>query len=146
MEENSVLVPDLFDFVAYLFGPPDKFRTVSNVSKKKHFFMSMRFLSIKHPVEVNNFNMLTINQLDTLTYFNMIMHRQYKVVPQWIKTPTKKTDTKKEKDFDKEIIEYFIREKEMNRRDFDFYRSMFPDECESYLTRIEKALMEKIKD
>ncbi len=134
---------DLFAFTDAMFGPVAEFRLIPDSIKKKHYFMMMRFLSIKHPLEANAFNLITINQVNVLNYFNVIMNRQYKVTPNWIRTPTNKSTKTKIKDFDKEVLEAYMRAKGMCRKDFNFYRELFPDESDAELSRLDKIISEK---
>lgn len=138
---------ELFDFVDRIFNKK-KFTAAdcTNSDKKKHFFMAQRFISIKYPVEANNFNRVDINQVGIMNIWNGVLDRLHGQKPSWIFIKVDKKDKAKEKikdkiaSFDSEVISFYLKNKKMDRRDFDFLVSINPDELSEELKKIENHL------
>lgn len=119
---------ELFDFVKVFFDR-EKYKNVSENIKKKHYFMIMRFISIKYPIEANNFNLNGINQISTLDFWHDTLTKKFIGVPQFIYTKSKKKNTKsisKEKsvlllnDLDKDAILFWCSKTRTSIRDLEF--------------------------
>jgi hypothetical protein len=131
---------ELFPFIEKMFNP-ESFRKIDKSIKDKHYFIVMRFLSIKYPLEVNKFNLLKINKSNVLDYFSFVLSKQYSRTPNWFRVATNKDSQKSLlKDIDKNIICQYIRMNELDSYTFNELSSENPEFLLSELKKLKKFL------
>lgn len=134
---------DLFEFIDTLFSK-EKYAIVPDSIKNKHFFMTQRFMSIRYPMEANNFNVIGINQVIAMDFWHMILAKRFTKKPFWIFTKTKKSkDKEKSHKIEKmnlKLVNFYLKNKKMDRRDFEFLKEIYPDKLHEELKRIEKTV------
>ncbi len=122
---------ELFDFVDAIFSPT-LWKSISDSDKKKHFFMTQRFLSMKMPKETQYFNQIGVNPVAAMNTWHLILCRQFKGKPQWIfdynKVVKRNTEKKKKVDISHKAIIAYKQDYKLSTKDFDFLMEMFPDE------------------
>lgn len=92
---------ELFDLIKVIFTEPDTYKKVVTANdKRKHMFILNRFFSINYPVHACLLNINKINPVAIVDWWQSFLYPQYKKVPNWIYTKTKKTNKQ-----DKEIID-----------------------------------------
>lgn len=138
---------ELFDFIDVLFSKK-KYPQVPDSVKKKHFFMTHRFLSIKFPEQANFYNKVQINQVAVLDFWHKWLSSRYSKKPGWIYTKStkkKKVDDKMAKKLGKiktTTVNYFMKVKELCKDDYDFMIEIFPEEILAELKKVEKFMTE----
>ncbi len=100
---------ELFDIVKKVFSSDQEWSKVSDLDKKRNFFMINRFMSIEFPQLANQFNRINIESTKALDTWQRILSRRYRKVPGWVFTKTNKSDTKKKKDTSWDIKEDTIK-------------------------------------
>lgn len=139
---------ELFDFIGTLFDQ-QKYATVPDSVKKKWFFMVQRFVSIKYPLEADHFNKNGINQVVVMDFWASFLSRSYTRQPKWLFT---KANSKKADITDKTqvaigkikttTVDYYLHVKKMDRRDFEFLKSIEPEYVLGQLKMLESAIKE----
>lgn len=134
---------ELFPFIDAMFND-QKYAGIPDSVKKKHFFMVQRFMSIKFPMEANKFNVIGINYVMAIDFWQTLLSRRYNKKPSWMFTKSNKTKTASHK-IDKipsKLVDFYLKGKKMDRRDFNLLRELYPDEFLDELKRIEKTVKE----
>lgn len=133
----------LFDFIDALFDK-NKWKEIKEVDKRSSSFMTLRFLSIKYPEQVESMNIVGISKERILDFWHLYLTQKYTRKPNWIYTKTNPSKTKKEKDiFDKikkETITYYMEKYMIDPRDFETLKQIFPEELLSDLKIIQNNL------
>lgn len=134
---------ELFDFIDALFSKK-RFADVPDSEKKKYFFMTQRFMSIKFPVQANTFNIVGINQVQAINFWHNTLTRRFTRKPSFLftKTEKKKKKDKEEKihDIKKGIIVMYRNAHQMSPTDFNFMAEIYPDELYKSLKKLETML------
>lgn len=125
---------ELFDFIKTLFDRK-AYQDVPENIKKKHAFMAMRFISINHPIEANQFNKVGINQVAVMDSWNIFLSGKYTKVPNWVytkvdkKTKVEKGKIEKTTDYlNKENMLLFSQESGIEMKDLRFLIDDLGDE------------------
>ena len=109
----------LFDFVDAMFTDPKGYSECPNNIKDKHFFMVQRFMAIYWPTRANFFNRKGIAQSQVVDVWQRICSRAGKV-PSWIYTKVPKNQKGAKTPLpSNEIIQEWVAEKELDRKDFE---------------------------
>jgi hypothetical protein len=88
----------LFELTTALFEQPGKWNQISTADKKKHFFMTSRFMAITKPLQALVLNHVKINMPAALDFWQGFMRQSYTKTPFWMFMPgAKKKKEKKEK-------------------------------------------------
>ncbi len=135
---------ELFDFVKAIFTySKSKFGEIPDNIKKRHFFMTQRIISINFPEQTNSFNLLNIDQVSVMNFWNMVMSRKYSGTPKWAfdYSKTVKTATeakKKEIKHSAEIIKLYKEKYELDEKQYNEIVNFFPDDLSAELKIIEQ--------
>jgi hypothetical protein len=129
---------DLIDFIKLLFKK-DGLNNVPNNIIKKHSFMTLRFMSIKYPVQACLMSEINADEISIAKYWNFMMVRLYNGnIPPWIYTKT----AKQKKDVidkvleDKDIIKRFMYDNDFDENDIKFLSSM---DYQGYIDELKKT-------
>lgn len=76
----------LFEFTKTLFEDPRGWSKVSKTEKKKHFFMTTRFMSIAFPLQAQALNNVKVDQPSAMDFWQEFMRTKYNRVPGWMYT------------------------------------------------------------
>ncbi len=132
----------LFDFIDALFDKK-KYKEMKTQDKNSNFFMVQRFLSIRYPIEASQLNLISINKERVMDFWHMYLTQKYTRKPSWLYTKVNPSK-KKEKDiFDKiksETIQYYMERFELDPRDFNTLKQIFPQELLEDLKIIQSNL------
>jgi hypothetical protein len=132
---------ELFDFITALFDKKE-YAEISDNIKKKHFFMVQRMMSIKYPLEANNFNILNINHVSAVDFWHMVLTMTYSRKPNWLYTKSEKKNKNAIKDkidkFKPDLINFWLRKKKIDERDFLFMKEVLSEDLYIELKRLEK--------
>jgi len=133
---------ELFDFIDCLFSK-EKYKAVPNSDKRKHCFMTLRFLSIKYPWEANMYNLIGTNEVSTMDVWHLIMTKTHTRKPQWLYTKSEKRAETSEsplKKVDKDTVSSWCRLRGVGPKDLEFACRVFPSQVASELKAYEKAV------
>ena len=134
-------INNLFDYIKIFFTDNEKFNSISDKIKEKHFFMLNRFISIKFPLTAIQLSKLNINAIHATNLLHDLMI-SYKKVPQWIYTPAKsEVTTKKEYLPEEKIINMYCKDNEIGLKELK--KAIFFNEKE--IKEIEKYYKKLIK-
>lgn len=136
---------ELFDFLNTLFEKPEEWEQLSNVEKKKHFFMTTRRMAIQFPMQANALQHLKINPVETVNFWQKFIRKKYNKVPGWMYTKgVKKTQEVKEKvSVSKNIIDEYARINKIDRKSVEDALIFFPNETKKELQDFEKLINQK---
>ena len=136
---------ELFDFVDTLFNRK-AYLEVPDSIKRKHFFMAQRFMSMRFPLQADQFNRIGINQVVAMDYWSIILSTKYSRKPSFLynyNKTIKKKDKVKATAIDRikeDVITYYLKITQRDRRDFEFDKEIFPDEVLEELKNLTKAV------
>jgi hypothetical protein len=129
---------ELFDIIKVAFKKGQEWDKVSKNDKTRNFFMINRIFSINFPIQANQFNHTKVAPRPVVDWWHDTLSSHYSKSPSWIFTKTKKSESKKSKEFDWEKYseaEAFVRSKfEISKREIAEMKKFFPDK---YLVWIE---------
>lgn len=130
---------ELFDVIKVMFEKPDEWKDVSDIDKKRHFFMINRYMSINFPLQASVLQTTKINPIYVVDFWQKFLSKQYKRTPSWIYTKgAKKGKEKKEKAqsvSDKLIKEYALKTQVDLKSVYDaliFFNEEMCDELKNY--------------
>lgn len=131
----------LFDLIDSMWDD-GKWEKISESDKRTHYFMIQRFMSIMYIDETSHMNLQQINYARVVDFWREVMKRRYKSKPQFLFTKTKKLEKEKEKKIavDTEVIDFYMKHNELDRRDFDMLFKMFPDALNDELKMYERNM------
>ena len=131
----------LFDLIDSMWDDV-KWEKISESDKRTHYFMIQRFMSIMYIDETSRMNLEQINYARVVDFWREIMKRRYKSKPQFLFTKTKKLEKEKEKKIavDEQVISFYMKHNELDRRDFDMLFKMFPDALNDELKMYERNM------
>lgn len=131
----------LFDLIDSMWDD-GKWEKISEVDKRTHYFMIQRFMSIMYIDETSRMNLEQINYARVVDFWREVMKRRYKSKPQFLFTKTKKLEKEKEKKIavDEQVISFYMKHNELDRRDFDMLFKMFPDALNDELKMYERNM------
>jgi hypothetical protein len=129
----------LFELVRVMFTNPKKYKDLKNSDKSKNHFMIQRFMSINFPSQAQQLNRNGINGIGVIDTWQFITSR-FKRVPGWIYTKTKKTKKQQALEFkySPELVDLYLRKNEISQKDFDILTKLYPNEMQSYFTKIKQ--------
>jgi hypothetical protein len=135
---------ELFDFVKVLFTDPKKYSELKNSEKSRHFFMTQRFMAIKHPTTAQSLNRTGMNPWAVLDLWHIVAYRygqKLKRVPGWIYTKTKKTtSTEKTWKPDSEVAELWMKKNGLTEKDLKDAIKFNPEEMKRLFSALEKQI------
>jgi hypothetical protein len=122
----------LFDLINLMFTNRKKYLSLSDNEKGKNFFMVNRLFSIKYPKQAQMFNHLRTPSAKVVDCWSWVAMQNNRV-PTWFYTKTKQAKKKEEpkkknkkKGFDPEkyepsdeILEKFLRKKELSKKEYE---------------------------
>lgn len=122
----------LFDLINLMFTNRKKYLGLSDHEKERNFFMVNRLFSIRYPKQAQMFNHLRTPGAKVVDCWSWVAMQSNRV-PKWFYTKTKKAAEKpkskvkgKKKGFNpetyepsEEILEKFLRKKELSRKDYE---------------------------
>jgi hypothetical protein len=131
----------LFDLIDSMWDDT-KWEKISESDKRTHYFMIQRFISIMYIDETSRMNLQQINYARVVDFWREVMKRRYKSKPQFLFTKTKKLEKEKEKKIavDEQVISFYMKHNELDRRDFDMLFKMFPDALNDELKMYERNM------
>jgi len=131
----------LFDLIDSMWDDT-KWEKISESDKRTHYFMIQRFMSIMYIDETSRMNLEQINYARVVDFWREVMKRRYKSKPQFLFTKTKKLEKEKEKKIavDEQVISFYMKHNELDRRDFDMLFKMFPDALNDELKMYERNM------
>ena len=131
----------LFDLIDSMWDD-EKWEKISESDKRTHYFMIQRFMSIMYIDETSRMNLQQINYARVVDFWREVMKRRYKSKPQFLFTKTKKLEKEKEKKIavDEQVIDFYMKHNELDRRDFDMLFKMFPDALNDELKIYERNM------
>ena len=131
----------LFDLIDSMWDDA-KWEKISESDKRTHYFMIQRFMSIMYIDETSRMNLEQINYARVVDFWREVMKRRYKSKPQFLFTKTKKLEKEKEKKIavDQAVIDFYMQQNELDRRDFDMLFKMFPDALNDELKMYERNM------
>lgn len=131
----------LFDLIDSMWDDT-KWEKISESDKRTHYFMIQRFMSIMYIDETSRMNLEQINYARVVDFWREVMNRRYKSKPQFLFTKTKKLEKEKEKKIavDEQVIDFYMKHNELDRRDFDMLFKMFPDALNDELKMYERNM------
>lgn len=135
---------ELFPFIDALFSR-EAWREVTEVDKRKYCFLVMRVISVKYPHEANLFNIPKVNQAKVMDAWHAFLCSRHSVKPQWMFAPQSYKGEKKDnplKDFPKKLINSFLKDNGLDRRDFDLLTEIEPGVVVSELKSYKAMLKE----
>jgi hypothetical protein len=134
---------ELFEFIKVLFTDPKKFTELKNSEKSKHFFMTQRFMSIKHPTTAQSLNKIGMNPWAVLDLWHIVAYRygqKSKRVPGWIYTKTKKAPTEKVWKPDPDVSAFWMKRNGLTEKDLKDAIKYNPEEMKKLFTSLEKQI------
>lgn len=137
LDENK-----LFDFVKIMFNDKNRFSQINSNIKKKHHFMINRFFSIKYPTQAQFLNKVGINGTGVVDSWFLVA-KQFKGIPKWIFTKTKKAKKQKENDNyqpSSKAISIYMDRYEIGKREFEDLKYFFKDDVYNELKQIEEQI------
>lgn len=131
----------LFDLIDSMWDDA-KWEKITESDKRTHYFMIQRFMSIMYIDETSRMNLEQINYARVVDFWREIMKRRYKSKPQFLFTKTKKLEKEKEKKIavDEQVISFYMKHNELDRRDFDMLFKIFPDALNDELKMYERNM------
>lgn len=132
----------LFDFVKIMFTKPREYEQIKQFNKKRHHFMINRFFSIKYPTNAQLFNINGIDGAGVVDSWSMVA-KQFKSVPGWFYTKTKKSEaskTKKEYIPTDKALEIYLQKYEIGRREIEELKIFAPKEFYAELEKIDEQI------
>lgn len=132
----------LFDFVKIMFTKPREYEQIKQFNKKRHHFMINRFFSIKYPANAQLFNINGIDGAGVVDSWSMVA-KQFKSVPGWFYTKTKKSEaskTKKEYIPTDKALEIYLQKYEIGRREIEELKIFAPKEFYAELEKIDEQI------
>jgi hypothetical protein len=135
---------ELFDFIGRIFGDDVKWKEVTAADKRKHFFMTNRFLSIKYPYQVLHLSSVRVSAESTMDYWHSVLSGLFSKTPGWIyaKTIKRKEKQKKISYPTIEMIKWYCRTENLSPLEFEDKERLYGDEFIKYLVEEEKMLRE----
>lgn len=130
---------DLFDYIKCLFSQSKDYENLPDYVKKKHAYMTNRFLSIQYPTQAQMFNRLNINPVGVADSWRKVGIR-HKRTPGWIFTKTKKKP--KENVFvpSDEVLHFYLKMNEIGMREYKDAMKYAPEKVTSDLKTIQKQM------
>lgn len=133
----------LFDFIKIMFTKHELYYNVKDINKNRHHFMVNRFFAIKYPAAANLLNRVRIKGSAVVDSWFRVSS-QFKKVPHWIWTKTKKAESNKSQQFKftpkDETIKFFLDKNEIGMREYRELLQFQPHETLSYLEKLEKQM------
>lgn len=132
----------LFDFVKIMFTKPKDYDQIKQFNKKRHHFMINRFFSIKYPANAQMFNVNGIDGSGVVDSWSMVA-RQFKAVPGWFYTKTKKSEASKTKGEyipTDRALEIYMQKYEFGRREIEEMKQFAPKEFYTELEKIDEQI------
>jgi hypothetical protein len=130
---------ELFDYIKIFFSKPNEYKKLNNAQKSKHHFILNRFMSIKYPIQANMLNEIGINGAAVADSWQLVAS-QYKRVPGWIYTKTKKGAKNEALKLDKETLDYYASVYQLSNKDIEQMKRFFPNELKAELKKLEKQM------
>ena len=138
---------ELFEFLNVLFEKPEEWEQISNLEKKKYFFMITRRMSIQYPMQANALQHLRINPAATVNFWQYFIRvkQKYIKVPGWMYTKgVKKVQEIKEKvSVSKVLIDEYARLNRIDRKSVEDALIYYNEDMIMELKTFEKIINQK---
>ena len=135
---------ELFEFLNVMFTRPAEWDNISNLEKKKQFFMTNRRLAINFPMQANVLQHLKINPTSVVNFWQYFIRikQKYSQVPGWMYTKgVKKTQQVKEKlSVSQNLIDEYARLNRLDRKSVIDAITFYPDAMKKELKQFEKII------
>jgi hypothetical protein len=130
---------DLFDYIKCLFSQSKDFENLPDYVKKKHAFMTNRFLSINFPIQAEMFNKMNINPVGVADSWRKVGIR-HKRTPGWIFTKTKKKAKESTYSPSDETLSLYLKMNEIGMREYKDAMKYDPEKVTADLKTIQKQI------
>jgi hypothetical protein len=130
---------DLFDYIKCLFSQSKDFENLPDYVKKKHAFMTNRFLSINYPIQAEMFNKLNINPVGVADSWRKVGIR-HKRTPGWVFTQTKKKAKDSTYSPSEEVLSLYLKMNEIGMREYKDAMKYDPEKIIADLKTIQKQI------
>jgi hypothetical protein len=135
---------ELFDIIQIIFTNPSKYSLLSNLEKRKYFFILNRRFAIQHPMQANALQHIKVNQVAVIDFWQNFLKKQYKgYIPKWIYTKgVKKTQEIKEKKLtiNNDLINEYCKHYMIDRKSILDALKFFENETIKELKEFEKDI------
>ena len=108
---------EIFEITKVIFEQPNRWVEVSNLDKKRYFFILNRRFSIAHPLQAQALQHLKIDPVEVMDFWFRFLSKKYDKTPFWmyIKGVKKQEEEKQKKiSVSKEAMKEYMR---LNRLD-----------------------------
>lgn len=130
----------LFDFIKIFFGDNSKYYKLKKYDKAKNRFMINRFMSINYPIQAQFLNLKGIDPAHVVDSWHLVA-KNYKKVPSWIYTKTKKIENKNETFVpQEETVNFYINKFKISRKDYETCLKFNKEELYQELEKLEKEI------
>jgi hypothetical protein len=130
---------DLFDYIKCIFSQSKDYENLPDYVKKKHAFMTNRFLSIQYPIQADMFNKININPVGVADSWRRVGIR-HKRTPGWIFTKTKKKPKDSVYSPSEEALTFYLKINEIGMREYRDAMKYEPEKITSDLKTIQKQI------
>lgn len=130
---------DLFDYIKCIFSQSKDYENLPDYVKKKHAFMTNRFLSIQYPIQADMFNKININPVGIADSWRKVGIR-HKRTPGWIFTKTKKKPKDSVYAPSEEALTFHLKINEIGMREYRDAMKYEPEKITSDLKTIQKQI------
>ena len=89
------MASELFDLVNSMFSKGNAFEKTTLHERGRHYFMVLRFMSIKYPAQAQLLNHTKIHPGNAVTYWAESVGKMFSRTPAWMFVKTKKEREKK---------------------------------------------------
>mgnify|MGYP001769798953 CR=1 FL=1 len=134
---------EFFDFIHATFS--NEYDNVSNVDKKKHYFLYNRRMAIQFPQQANVLQLLKSNPVAVMDFWHhfLTVKQKYNKAPGWMYTKgVKKTLETKEKktSISKNLIDEYARINKVDRKSVIDALEFYPEEMQKEIKEFEKII------
>lgn len=132
----------LFDFVKIMFSKQQQYPNVKNINKQRHRFMVNRLFAIKYPTAAQLLNRNGVSGMAVADSWFRVSS-QFKQVPNWIWTKTKKEAAiKAESKYEPSdaVISLFLERNEIGVREYKELLKFQPTQTLQHLKNLEEKM------
>lgn len=138
---------DIFEVLNIMFEKPDEWKDLTNIEKKKNYFLIQRRLAINFPMQANALQHLRINPTHVVNFWQYFIRvkQKYTQLPGWMYTKgVKKTQEVKEKvSVSKNVIDEYARLNRLDRKSVEEALMFYPDAMKKTLQDFQKMIDQK---
>lgn len=132
-------VDKLFDYINFFFLKSNEYHKLNSNQKAKHHYMLNRFMSIQYPLTASKLNKIGINGAYVSDSWQLVA-RQYKSIPKWIYTKTKKTSENALDKLDKDLLKEYARINKISSLDMKNLEAFYFNDLKAELKLLEKQI------